>query len=623
LESIQKLQHEITDVEIRHSTPEAYLAGLNPTKAYPTHKGDLQRSFAGCYTSISPIKRGMRRGEALLRSAESWSAMAWWFRGKEYPKAKLEQAWKDILFNTFHDILPGSTLEAAVQDVMEKYGRSAHICRELRLAAQLMLLPNIMPKLNTIPIYVFNPHAYVMKAPVDFEFLITHSPMGNRKSYALYDDEGRRVTSQDTNGPYEQSQVPINWQRNLTFMADVPAMSLRRYEIRSDEKPRIRKSKLTVKQTKKHITVENKWMIAKFLHASGGLASLIDKATGRELLRGSIGPVAMKDNLDAWGTESEANFNEPLGNFTPLSQEDVGDWVGTEKAQRPALNVLFQGPVSVTIQSLVGWKRSRAMQHFTVYADSQYIDVFLRVHWQERRQMLKWVLPFRLQDAEAVCEVPFAAIKRSTDGVEHVGGRWVRLEENNRNKFAIGVANDGQYGFAVKQNGNLGLSLLRGAINCRFGDIYAWQEKKPVSTDEYHTYMDQGQHDFRFRVLWGKAPALAKALIPAAMELNLPLEPMFIYNQPTAIQDNPNLTESLITVTPSTVTLVALKKAEDSDGLILRLNETLGRKTKTSIRMTGMKNPFEIELHPFEIKTIYVRRSAKGVQMREIGLLEE
>jgi alpha-mannosidase len=219
--------------------------------------------------------------------------------------------------------------------------------------------------------------------------------------------------------------------------------------------------------------------------------------------------------------------------------------------------------------------------------------------------------------------VPFAAIKRSTDGVEHVGGRWVRLEENNRNKFAIGVANDGQYGFAVKQNGNLGLSLLRGAINCRFGDIYAWQEKKPVSTDEYHTYMDQGQHDFRFRVLWGKAPALAKALIPAAMELNLPLEPMFIYNQPTAIQDNPNLTESLITVTPSTVTLVALKKAEDSDGLILRLNETLGRKTKTSIRMTGMKNPFEIELHPFEIKTIYVRRSAKGVQMREIGLLEE
>ena len=612
LEAIHALMKETEDVEIRHSTPEAYLASLKPHPAYPVHKGDLQRSFAGCYTSVSPVKRAMRRGEALLASAERWSALAWWSLGREYPRDQLEQAWQGVLFNTFHDIMAGSSAEAAYQDVMEIFGRSADMCRRLRMTAQLAMLPNVPARPGTIPVYVFNPHASAMTAPVSLDFLMEYMPPRQREPFALYDDRGRKVASQDTGGAYERTAG--TWHRNVSFIAQVQPLTVHRYEIRRGEKPAASNAPLTVKETSAAIIVENRWMRAKFLRATGGLASLYDKKAGRELLRGSVRPVAMKDTLDAWGGEENVNLSTPLGDFAPLPPRDVARWAGEEQGKVPALHVLWRGPVSVTVQSMIGWRRSRVCQQFTLYADLPYLDANLRVHWQERRQCLKWVVPLRLKDCRAVCEVPFAAIERPADGTENVGGRWVRLEE--RDGLAVGVANDGQYAFHAGANGELGLSLLRGAVHCRFGDA-------PARADEHHTYLDQGQHDFRFRLLWGKATAVAKALIPAAMELNLPLESFFMYHHPTPRPDAPGHVESPLQITPDTVVLAALKKADDGDDLVLRLNETVGRPTRASLRIAGMDAPATLTLRPFEVKTVRVSRSAGGLAVTPCSLLEE
>jgi alpha-mannosidase len=180
----------------------------------------------------------------------------------------------------------------------------------------------------------------------------------------------------------------------------------------------------------------------------------------------------------------------------------------------------------------------------------------------------------------------------------------------------VGVANDGQYAFHAHANGELGLSLARGAVHCRFGDA-------PARAEEHHTYLDQGQHDFRFRLLWGKAPAVAKALIPAAMELNLPLESFFMYHHPTPRTDAPGHVESPLQITPDTVVLAALKRADDGDDLVLRLNETVGRRTRASLRIAGMDAPATLTLRPFEVKTVRVSRSAGGLAVTPCSLLEE
>jgi len=616
LEAIKQLMGETADVEIRHSTPEAYLARLKPPSAYPVHRGDLQRSFAGCYISMAPIKRAMRRGEALLASAERWSTLAWLERAKPYPQRELDQAWKAVAFNAFHDIIAGSSAERACrQDVTEIFGRSADTCRRLRMAAQMALLPNVEPRPGTVPVYVFNPHASAMIAPVGLEFPIAYMPPPTVEPFALYDDSGRKVPCQDKGGAFERTVAIGGWHRYLGFVAEVPPLSVRRYEIRRNEQTAGARP-LKVTKTKAAIIVENHWVRAKFLHATGGLASLVDKRTGRELLRGSAQAVAMKDTLDAWGGEPNVNFSTPVGEFVPLSAREVARWAGEERSDVPALHVLFEGPVSVTVQSLLGWRRSRVCQQFTLYADLPYLEANLRVHWQERRQCLKWVLPLRLRGCRAVCEVPFAAIERPVDGTENVGGRWVRLEEKAGARLAVGVASDAQYAFHATADGELGLSLVRGAVHSRFGD-------DPARADENHTYMDQGQHDFRFRILSGAAPALAKALIPAAMELNLPLEPLFMYHQPTPEPGALARRELPLTVTPDTVVLSALKKTDEGDDLIVRLNETLGRKTRATLKIAGMERPLALDFGPFEIKSLRVSRTPQGVVVVPCNLLEE
>jgi alpha-mannosidase len=602
------------DVQIRHSTPEGYLAALKPPAAYPLHKGDLQRSFAGCYTSMAAVKHAMRRGEALLTSAERWSTIASQTLGRPYPQTQLETAWKGVLFNTFHDIMAGSSAEAScLNDVMEIFGRSADICRRLRLDAQLALLPNVAPQPGAIPLYVFNPHACAMTAPVDLDFLMSYMPPPQREPFALYDDRGRKIASQDAGGAYERTAG--TWFRNVSFVAEMPALSVRRYEIRRGEQAAKPASPLTVKETKAAIVVENRWARAKFLRSTGGLASLVDKGTGRDLLRGSVRPVAMKDTLDAWGGEENVNFSEPVGEFAPLSAPDVARWAGEERTEVSAVHVLFRGPVSVTVQSLVGWRRSRVCQQFTIYAALPYVEARLRVHWQERRQCLKWVLPLRLKGCRAICEVPFAAIERPVDGTENVGGRWVRLEQRAGDRLAVGVANDAQYAFHARENGELALSLVRGAVHSRFGDA-------PARADEHHTYMDQGQHDFRFRLLWGEAPAVAKAVIPAAMELNLPLEPFFMYHRPTPMPGAPAQVGPWLEVTPATVVLSALKKAERGDETIVRLNETRGRRTRAALKIAGRSEPAELVFEPFEVKTLRLTRSDAGMTFTPCALLE-
>ena len=75
----------------------------------------------------------------------------------------------------------------------------------------------------------------------------------------------------------------------------------------------------------------------------------------------------------------------------------------------------------------------------------------------------------------------------------------IALKRAKSRKLAIGVANNGQYGFAVTADGTLGLSLARGAVHTRWGD-------QPIEPNEHHTFIDQGQIDTSFRLVAGTAP---------------------------------------------------------------------------------------------------------------------
>jgi alpha-mannosidase len=604
-----------SDVEVRHSTPEAYLERIRAdVERYPVHKGELQRTLMGCYTSVAPIKREMREGEALLASAERWAVLAWWRYGFRYPAEELNAAWKRLMFNTFHDVLCGSLLEDALPGVHDMYGYAGDIARRIIARSQHYALPNVMPAPDTIPVYVLNPHSTRMRGAVGLNFLSEYRPPAQRKVFTLYDDAGRRVPCQDNGG---NSVVLENgtWQPYIGFVADVPPLTARRYEIRFDEVKTHNAGSLSVEEDEAGITAENQWWRVRFSRDLAAPVELVDKASGRNLLKGPLQLFAMQDVAHAWGGHTKADFNVPVSPLLALSPAEVGAFTGMEGSQGPALRVIAQGDVFITVECLVGWQHTRAALRFKLFADLPHIDIDTRLYMQARRKMIKLVCPFDLPGVRAICEVPYGVAERPADATEYPYARWLRLESAH---MTVGIANNGQNGLDVSADGVLGLSISRGAVHCH------WDEQPGgLDTSRSFTFMDQTQIDTRFRLIAGQdKDAVAWQLIPLALELNQPLERFFVYYPPSAPQGAPADPGAFLQVEPPTVILGALKKAERDDALIIRLVESIGQAVTAQVRLEGC-DVWAVPLRPHEIKTLKVTRSGGQVRWQETSILEE
>lgn len=605
---------QTTDVEVRHSTPEAYLARVQDMAASaPVHVGELQRTLMGTYTSIAPVKRKMRQGESLLAAAERWATIAWWRYGWRYPADELRDAWKQLMFNTFHDILCGSSLEAAMPGVYDKYGHAHDAARRISVRSQHAMLPTDQPTPDTVPIYVLNPHTMPLKAPVGLNILSAYAPPPTPKPMTLYDADNVRVTSQTRGG----SSVILDdstWQPFVGFVAEVPPMSARRYEIRFEEQPTgTTTSLLTVVEDEQRITIENTWWQAEFCHNEGALVRLINKQSQHQLLNDPIQLFAMHDEAHAWGGEDNAIYNVPVSPLRALDPADVGNFVGMEGHSGPAVRIIAQGDVWITVECLVGWQHTRASLQFTFYAELPYFDLNTRLYMQARRKMIKLVFPFDLPGARAICEVPYGVAERPTDATEYPYNRWIRLESSD---LSVGVANDGQYGFDVSPEGRLNLSISRGGVHCSWldGDI-------PI--EKSYTFMDQEQIDTHFRVLAGQDHDLVAAnMLTAALALNQPLERFFTYFPPTPPDNAPDSPAPFLMIEPETVVLGALKKAENDDALIVRLVEAVGRGTTATLYLEDTP-PFHVAIGPHQIMTFKVVKHAGAILWQPCNLLEE
>ena len=607
-----------SDVEVRHSTPEAYLARIRgPVAAnLPETASDLQRTLSGTYTSMATIKRQMREGEALLSSAERWASIAWWRFGRAYPADELRTAWKRLMFNTFHDILAGSLIENAVPGVDDIFGHAHDLARQIIVRSQHALLPDAPSRPDTIPLYVFNPHSAPIRALATLNFLSAYAPPPRRRPFALFDDTGAPVRFQTSGG--SAVLADDTWQPYISFIADMPPLAVRRYEIRFEQPTETAGGGLlAAHEDEAGITIENAWWRIRFDRALASLTELIWKDAGRNLLNAPVRLSAMCDVGHAWGGENRVVYNEPLGTFTALTGAEVAAFTGLEAGRGPALRMTAQGPVSVTVECLVGWQQNRAALRFTLYADLPWIDLDTRLHMQARRKMIKLVWPFALAEPRIVCEIPYGTTEYPPDSTEYPYGRWLRLETEG---LAVGVANSGQYGFDASPDGTLRLSLARGAVHSSWeGD----PGTAPPDPARSYTYMDQTQIDTRFRLLAATSPHLIAAqLIPAALELNQPLERFFMYYPPTPPELAPSSPSPFLRVEPATVVVAALKKADARDALVVRLAETIGQNTTARVTLENHA-PQVFTFRPHEIKTFMVTRRASGAAWKACNLLEE
>lgn len=600
IECVQRLQGDSDLPTLRFSTPDRFFAAVEARiesegLAPPIVHDELQHHASGCYAAHSAIKRWNRRAEALLLAAETFSSVALRTTEQPYPGGDLDRAWKGVLFNQFHDILAGTSLESTYDDARDLYGEAMSIGgRALNLAMQslawqIRIEPHDDSHTDT-PIVVFNPHAWPSRAPVEME-VGGFGPLGD----SLIDDEGRSVPMQ-----WVQSEATTNMRKRLCFVAKLPALGYRTYRLVKDvPSSESRREHSAVQPIEASDGVLDNGSLRLAIDGeSGCIASL--RLAGVELFNGLAAvPVVIDDPSDTW-SHGVLRFDRAIGRFAPLD-----------------VRLIEQGAVRATLRVTSEWGRSTLIQEFTLYREIDRVDVRVLVDWREHFKALKLRFPVNVNLPRAVYEIPFGHIERATNGEEEPGGRWLDVSgivHGTGDYGGLSLLNDGKYSFDVTGH-EMGLTVLR-------SPIYAHHVPTHPEPDGHYSFIDQGEQRFTYSLLPHAGDWETINTPRHAAEVDQPPLPMVAtYHVDGTLPQR----ASFLSVDAPNVNVTALKKAQADDSLILRCRETHGCNIDAVLqwtRPTGENRHIEARFKAHEIKTFRVPADEQQ-SVVEVNLLEE
>lgn len=323
----------------------------------------------------------------------------------------------------------------------------------------------------------------------------------------------------------------------------------------------------------------------------GTVSSIYDKKNDRELLpEGQEGNKLLlwQDELTHWDIQRD------YLNYPPRE-------VPLLKAEKRK-----EGSLLKRIQTFRVGEKSALTQEAILYPDSARVDFRCQVDWQEEYQMLRVQWPVDVVAETGSCEIQFGHVKRPTHSnttwdqakFEVCAHKWADLSDRSG---GLAVLNDCKYGYKLWEN-MLDLCLLR-SQNC------------PAEGG------DLGHHSFTYAILPHKGDAWDGGVIREGYSLNYPIE---------CLEATPGSGPfPMPKVTGGTAVLESLKKAEDSEDLILRLYEAAGGSTRARISLPGyrvvgltnlLEEPIEskdltltpdgadLRFHPFEVHTLLLRK---------------
>jgi alpha-mannosidase len=241
-------------------------------------------------------------------------------------------------------------------------------------------------------------------------------------------------------------------------------------------------------------------------------------------------------------------------------------------------------------------------QTMTLDTGSRVLRFETFVDWQERHKMLKVAFPVTVSAREATYEIQFGHLRRPTHEetsfaramFEVCAQRWADLGDG---EYGVALLNDCKHGYDIRGS-VMRLSLLRA----------------PTHPDPT---ADRGEHRFTYALMPHSGDFRNAGVIAAAEDLNAPLR-IVRGGLPAGER------RSLVEVDTPQVVVEAIKRAEDSDAVIVRLYEAWGRDCKVRVRTTMPasraflcdllerdreevavnEGVIELELAPFQIRTL-------------------
>ncbi len=581
IEQILEAQRRSELPKAEFSTLIGYFEGFMATTReshIPVLATDLQHHARGCYSAHAGVKRMNRRAEHELMLGERLATIAWLLTGHPVPKERLARAWQYVLYNQFHDILAGTSLEASYEDARDQQGAARTIAVETANEALQVIARNIdtTPEGNTV--IAFNPLPWAVT-----ETLVAPQNASRTLEQPLHlaDERGKTV-------PVQTVQGERIGHVNYAFTAALPPLGYRCFHLRSGS----RKAKLTGMLEAGRDFLENNWWRLEFDPYSGHISRLFDKKNGKDVLKKGNVLAAMVDSSDTW-SHGYDEFRVEAGRFG-----------------NAAITLLDAGDVRATVLVSNSYGHSTAETYVTLYRCADTIDCRFRINWQERYTLLKLAYETRIQDGKVSCDTAYGVQEREARGEEEPCQKWVDLTGDiDSAPYGLALLNDAQYGFDAR-DGVLRQTLLR-------SPAYAHHDNGRVDASYSWPVMDQGWHRFHVRLV-PHSGAWQEAGVPRkAWGLN---EPPIVHIESAHPGTLPP-SASFMEADAGNVILSVMKPSEEGDDLIVRGYETAGLPAHVHIRSPRLAKVVTARFAPHEIKTLRIRTDTW--KAREVNLLEE
>ena len=603
-----KLKLAEKGVNIIHSSIRPYIqTRLEEMDNLPEFSKPLWPCFTGCYTTHIRIKQQHRKLESELLLTEKMASHAHMLGLMAYPKGELAGALYDLLFSEFHDALPGTSIQKGEEEILRMIGHGLETLAQIRMQALMHLSAGTLPSQSgDVTILAYNPHPYPVKDVWKLE-ASPHRPLWQAgfRNPVLYMD-GERLPCQCER--HDMHDCSYDWRKGFSFEATLKpsAVSLLvcKFEV-IPEKPTIQ---LKEEEGVYHFKTEELEVI---INAETGLMDKYAIKGERILKTGAFLPLVMDDSHDSWNFDV-SSYRNIAGEFTMASPEDCAKLSGILSEHLPGVHVVEDGEVRTIIEAVFTYERSVLCQRYILPKRGTEIRVETRVYWNERRKMLKLVLPTKLLAPTYHGQTAYGVENMPTDGRETISQRWLAVHNANRSKALTVIHNGG--GASDVIDGELRMTLLRSPAYCANFSIDSdrYPEMPP---DRFNLYTEQGERFFSFRINAGDYDERMNVI---ARETQIMHEaPVFVPFTPPGTGTIP---PAMITLSNRNVELTAVKKAEASDEFVVRLFEPTGKAQVTEVELPALGIKDIIHLGAYEIVTLIT--DTKNKRLEHTDLLE-
>ncbi len=602
LSMLRELKEELAEVELRDSTPEAYFDEMAETQSLPVRARDMNAWAVGCYTSQIRLKQLHRKLESELYVTEKMATAAWVAGLCAYPEEEMREVSRNLAFAQFHDILPGSSIQPVEETSMRLMHHGLERLSRIK-ARTFFALAKGQAKAaeGEIPILVYNPHPVAIETDLCCEFQLGDQNWQDTFTDIVVHQDGKALPTQVEK---EASNLTLDWRKKVVWRAKLEPGVMNRFDCRLMTKP----AKPVPDALNQHEA---------FVFDNGELRVVINPQTGLmdgyevqgvSLLKpGAFKALVIEDSEDSWGMKVSA-FRQVVTEFEVLDEQLSAAHAGIRAETLLPVRMVEDGAVRTVIE--VGFRARNSWLLLTYFLPKKgtEVRVDVRVNWNEKDKMLKLAIPTALTAGGYQGQTAFGIQELPVDGNEAVAQQWVTAVDRKAGQ-AVTVINNGTYGSDFK-DGEIRLSLVRSPA---FSG-HPIDERVVVPQNRFTNRIDQGERSYSFYLNGGEMEQVLDGVPQRAQVLHE--QPMALSFFPPGGGQKP---DAFITVNGA-VQLVACKKADLEEAVVVRLFEPNGKAASATVHCQGANRDLEVEMKAFEVRTFLLMDGAwKETDLMENG----